>query len=256
MQYRTITQYNCTKQCSQNNYSTTVQNSAVQNNLYINLACLSVCLFVSNKCQNGWTDRAQIFCGTSRDPREGLWMIEILNICLHQNSIFIIFWKFWKSTKFFCENPRIIFVLFYDVHKENMFTINLEDGREAPSKASYNTIVQKSALQNNYSTTVQNIALQNIYSTVRTTIIPIKKGGLPNSVYWFLDSYYCPRPPLLLEYFFLPKVNYFNFSHECAHWPTSFLEDETRHFYWGKNTIFFPKKKVSLVFLCEQKPAD
>ena len=30
-----------------------------------------------------------------------------------------------------------IFVLFYDVHKENMFTINLEDGREAPSKASF-----------------------------------------------------------------------------------------------------------------------
>ena len=25
--------------------------------------------------------------------------------------------------------------LFYDVHKENMFTINLEEGREAPSKA-------------------------------------------------------------------------------------------------------------------------
>jgi len=36
----------------------------------------------------------------------------------------------------FCENPRIIFVLFYDVHKENMFTINLEDGREAPYKTS------------------------------------------------------------------------------------------------------------------------
>ena len=35
----------------------------------------------------------------------------------------------------FCVNPRIIFVLFYDVHKENMFTINLEDGREGPSKA-------------------------------------------------------------------------------------------------------------------------
>ena len=31
---------------------------------------------------------------------------------------------------------RIIFVLFYDVHTENMFTTNLEDGREAPSKAS------------------------------------------------------------------------------------------------------------------------
>ena len=36
----------------------------------------------------------------------------------------------------FCENPRIIFVLFYDVHKENMITINLEDERKAPSKAS------------------------------------------------------------------------------------------------------------------------
>ena len=30
--------------------------------LYINLACL----FVSNKRQNGWTDQAQILCGTSR----------------------------------------------------------------------------------------------------------------------------------------------------------------------------------------------
>jgi len=41
-----------------------------------------------------------------------------------------------ENPRNFCENPRIIFVLFYDVHKENMFTINLEDGREAPSKAS------------------------------------------------------------------------------------------------------------------------
>jgi len=41
-----------------------------------------------------------------------------------------------KIREIFCENPRIIFVLFYDVHKENMFTIN-EDGREAPSKASF-----------------------------------------------------------------------------------------------------------------------
>ena len=45
--------------------------------------CLSVCLFVSNK------RRAQIYCGTSRDPREGLWMIKISKICFKQNSIFI-----------------------------------------------------------------------------------------------------------------------------------------------------------------------
>ena len=31
---------------------------------------------------------------------------------------------------------ELFWFLFYDVHKENMFTINLEDGREAPSKAS------------------------------------------------------------------------------------------------------------------------
>ena len=58
-------------------------------------------------------------------------MNKILNICLHQNSIFIKFFKILKIHEIFCENPRIIFVLFYDVHKENMFTINLEDGREA-----------------------------------------------------------------------------------------------------------------------------
>jgi len=46
------------------------------------------------------------------------------------------FFKILKIHEIFCENPRIIFVLFYDVHKENMFTINLEDGREAPSKTS------------------------------------------------------------------------------------------------------------------------
>jgi len=97
--------------------------------------------FVSNKRQNGWTDRAQIFCGTSRDPKEGLWMIKISNICLHQNSISIKFFKSLKIHEIFCENPRIIFVLFYDVHKENMFTINLEDGREAPSKASISIFV-------------------------------------------------------------------------------------------------------------------
>ena len=53
-------------------------------------------------------------------------MIKILNICLHQNSIFIKFFKILKIHEIFCENPRIIF-FFYDVHKENMFTINLEE---------------------------------------------------------------------------------------------------------------------------------
>ena len=63
-------------------------------------------------------------------------MIKISNTCLHQNSIVIKFFKILKIREIFCENPRIIFVLFHDVHKENMFTINLEDGRQAPIKAS------------------------------------------------------------------------------------------------------------------------
>ena len=62
-------------------------------------------------------------------------MIKISNISLHQNSIFIKFLKILKIHEIFCENPRINFVLFYDVHKENIFTINFEDGREAPYKA-------------------------------------------------------------------------------------------------------------------------
>ena len=48
----------------------------------MNLACLGVCLFGSNKPHNGGTDQTQILYGTSRGPREGLWMIKISNICL------------------------------------------------------------------------------------------------------------------------------------------------------------------------------
>jgi len=61
-------------------------------------------------------------------------MIKISNICLHRNSIFIKFLKILKIREIFGENPRIIFVLFYDVHKENMFTINLEDYKASTEK--------------------------------------------------------------------------------------------------------------------------
>ena len=47
-------------------------------------------LFVPNKHQNGWTDRAQDLCGTSYDLRGSLWMIKI-SIASQQNSIFIKF---------------------------------------------------------------------------------------------------------------------------------------------------------------------
>ena len=59
---------------------------------------LSLGLFASNKLQNAWTDQAQILCGTSRGPRDGLWMIKI---CLRQNSIFIKFLKIFKILDIF-----------------------------------------------------------------------------------------------------------------------------------------------------------
>ena len=76
--------------------------------------CLPVCPFVSRKRQNGWTDRAQIFWGTSRRFIHQIRFLKILKI----NEIFFI-----KSTKF-------CLFLFYNVHTENMFTIEIEDGRE------------------------------------------------------------------------------------------------------------------------------
>ena len=75
--------------------------------LYVNLICLSVWLFLSNKRQNDWTDWAQILCGVLRDPREGLWMIKILKICV---SNFFIFVKFWKYSKKILWNPQTFFV--------------------------------------------------------------------------------------------------------------------------------------------------
>ena len=46
--------------------------------------CLGLCLFVSKKRQNGWTDGAQIFCVTSGEPMEGFWMIKFSKIKLNR----------------------------------------------------------------------------------------------------------------------------------------------------------------------------
>ena len=41
------------------------------------ILCLSVCLFVTDKRQHGWIDRAQIFVGPQMTCREGLWIVRI-----------------------------------------------------------------------------------------------------------------------------------------------------------------------------------
>ena len=101
--------------------------------IYIYFACLFfVCLFVSNKRQNGWIDRAQIFCGTSRDPREGLWMIKISkNLCL---KVFYL-GKFLKMREIILWNPQ---TFCYILYKEKMLPdkatikVEIKDVREAP----------------------------------------------------------------------------------------------------------------------------
>ena len=52
------------------------------------------------KCQNGWTDRAQMLCGTSQDPSGHLWLIKISKNSLKLNSIFQ---KFSKKYLTFCK---------------------------------------------------------------------------------------------------------------------------------------------------------
>ena len=73
---------------------------------------VSVCLFVSNKRQNGWTDRAQIFCWTSRDHREGLWMIKNLKKCVLKVFNFVKNLNSWKSAIFFCKSAKFSSSLF------------------------------------------------------------------------------------------------------------------------------------------------
>ena len=37
-----------------------------------------------------------------------------------------------RQNEIILQNPRTFLFLFYNVHKEKMFTIEIEDGREAP----------------------------------------------------------------------------------------------------------------------------
>ena len=73
--------------------------------IYINLARLSVSLFVSNTRQNGRTNRAQILCGASSNLGKTLpwWMIKIL--------------KFLKMHEKVLWNQQTFLFLFYTVQR-------------------------------------------------------------------------------------------------------------------------------------------
>ena len=87
-----------------------VKDETSETTCIIYFACLSVCLFVSKKRQNGWTDRAQFLCGTLRDPRKGyivykenMFTIEIEH-GYEAIDTFTVFACFSKSFRFFFTN--------------------------------------------------------------------------------------------------------------------------------------------------------
>ena len=117
-------------------FSETLKNYSLYINLYlyINLACLFVCLYPIN-VKTAEPIGPKFFVRhhvTTGKVYEWSKFQIFVSIKIRSSLIFENF----ENLRNFLRNPRIIFVLFYDVHKENMFTINLEDGREAPIKAS------------------------------------------------------------------------------------------------------------------------
>ena len=79
--------------------------------LYIYYACLLPCL---SFC----IETGPNFFGTSRDPREGLWIMKI-------SKKFVKFWKF--ADKFY--DIRKLFCFCFILYKEKMSIIKLEDWR-------------------------------------------------------------------------------------------------------------------------------
>ena len=64
------------------------------------LVCLFVCLYPIN-VKTAEPIGPKFFCGTSRDHRKGLWMIEILKICVLKVFNFAKKFKFLKIRDFF-----------------------------------------------------------------------------------------------------------------------------------------------------------
>ena len=75
----------------------------------------------------GWTDQAQILCGTSHDPRNGLWAVKI---------------EKKSSSKFFFENTQIRKERFQNIWRWFKMADFQERGREAPYKSCIYIIVQ------------------------------------------------------------------------------------------------------------------
>ena len=97
--------------------------------LSVYILCLSVTLYPIHVTQNGWTDRAQILCGTSHDPGRDLWMIKLSKISLQQILCSLNLENPWN---FSYKIWKLFWFLFYNDYKEKMFNWNRRSGAKCP----------------------------------------------------------------------------------------------------------------------------
>ena len=98
---------------------------------YLNILFLSVCLFVSNKRQNGWTDRVPNFVWALTRPQRRVLNDEIFKIVCRKVFIFV---KIWKCAEKYYEISKhfFIFILYKEIKPQ--LKVEIEDGRGAPWK--------------------------------------------------------------------------------------------------------------------------
>ena len=97
------------------------------------LVCLSVFFLYPINVKTAEPIRHKFSVGPHGTPWKVYEWSKFPKICLQQNSIFN---TFSKSTIFLLIRKLFWWFLFYNVYKEEMFKIEIEDGHEAPYKHS------------------------------------------------------------------------------------------------------------------------
>ena len=85
--------------------------------MYIYILCLSVCVYPNN-VKTAEPIGTKFCVGNQLTPGKVYEWSKFLKIC-------------FENTQFILENPQTFLFLFYNVYKEKMFNIEIEDAREA-----------------------------------------------------------------------------------------------------------------------------
>ena len=136
---------------------------------YLNILFLSVCLFVSNKRQNGWTDRVPNFVWALTRPQRRVLNDEIFKILCRK---FFIFVKIWKCAEKYYEISKHFFY-FYTVQ------------RDKATVKSWNRRWPRSALKAYY---------KHIFLSIHLYYISIYLSIFYLSIYLFFSIYLLARP--------------------------------------------------------------